>query len=690
KIKGKIDASNSQDKGGFIQISGNDIFLNGALLDVSGKTGGGTLLIGGDYRGEGPLPHASTVSIDSASILTANATEKGNGGLIVLWSDQRTSFEGTCYAKGGPYAGDGGLVETSSLGEVFISKAYVDTLAPLGNIGSWLLDPALIRITAIGGAIPSGCSNSGDVAVSTIEAQASTVTLCADIILQEVPISMSVSGAGLIFQSPSNSIGALVLQNDITTKGGPIEIQNMETLILGSLTLATTGSGSLGADITLGRMNTDDNLEALTLNAGIGNVFLKTLGDLHPFGTIQVTANQITLNKIFTNSSPITVSGSTLIQGESIISTTASGSGATITLDTVNASSLDVDSLTLDAGSLGSLSIGNVGSSTPLHNFTLVNANIASIQDITSHSGSIDLHSPITLTQPLTTFTIIKGDGFSNIRTVAIEGTISHAESLTFSTNTKDKIFLGELGLTTPLNHVILGSNQSLSVQNVRSTSFKISSQVGTTTLNGDIATTGSEGVLIETGTLVLKGRIETDKLSLTAHGPITAGSSRQDILVRSPGTTFINALNGSLGEQTVPISLTTENLVDPILIGATNLASLAGPSYERKLFAFAPNNSPCIFIFNNHTFLDCNRTIKIIFHQLPRSFFMGANRFNSERLGIGTNLLTQLGPYFLSSYFTDSFLQRIEVPSKPPKAKCEGQRFFIEEKESFEVSDRL
>lgn len=670
QIEGNINASNSYSQGGTVHILGQDISLKGATLDVSGKTGGGTLLIGGDFQGQGDLPYASTVSVDSTSTLLANATGQGDGGRIILWSHKSTSFEGVCYAQGGPQGGNGGMVESSSLGTLLIANTYVNTLAPLGSIGTWLLDPTLIRISLLGGGIPSGCSTSGDIAVATLEAQASTVTLCANTILQEVPISMSVSGAGLIFQAPPNSLGALILQGDITTIGGPIEIINLETLVLSSISLNTTGSGSLGANILVGRMNTDNALESLTLNAGVGNVVLSKLGDTDPFGAIQIIANQITLNSLFTNSSPITVSGPVYVLGDSIISTTVSGSGANITLETIDASSLGIDSLILDAGLAGSISLGNVGSLVPLHNFTLVSATTTTLQNVTTQSGSINCTTPVTLTLPLTTFTIVKGEGSSNINLLAVQGSSAYTESLTLSTTLADTISLGETGILTPLNQIILGPNRILSVDNVRSSTFTAISRIGTTTINGDIGTIGSQGVFIETGNLILNGIINTNNITLLAHGSITKNNKSQNIIVSSSGTILINASHGPLGAKNAPIALNTANQVDPIIIGAQDLAALSGFSYEKKLIVFNPANPPCIFIFNKHIISDCTQAIRLAFNLIPTSFFI-LSYFNGETLGVET--LRQLGPYFITSYFTEDFVDKVKIPPWPEKTECQG-----------------
>ena len=53
KLRGRLDASGKKDgeKGGHITITGEVLELAGATLTASGHSGGGTVLIGGDYMG---------------------------------------------------------------------------------------------------------------------------------------------------------------------------------------------------------------------------------------------------------------------------------------------------------------------------------------------------------------------------------------------------------------------------------------------------------------------------------------------------------------------------------------------------------------------------------------------------------------------------------------------------------------
>ncbi len=64
----------------------------------------------------------------------------------------RPAFAGTILAQGGAASGNGGFVETSSHGVLNFTGAVVNTSAPAGTTGTWLLDPTdlIINSTAAG------------------------------------------------------------------------------------------------------------------------------------------------------------------------------------------------------------------------------------------------------------------------------------------------------------------------------------------------------------------------------------------------------------------------------------------------------------------------------------------------------------------------------------------------------------
>jgi filamentous hemagglutinin family protein len=146
---GTLDASGlvTGQQGGTVKVLGDHVALAaGSKIDVSGDAGGGTALVGGNFLGAGAERHALTTDVATGSAIHADAVTRGNGGQVAVWSDDTTRFDGSISARGGAQGGNGGQVETS--GHVLkVSKvAAVDTSAPRGTTGSWLLDPADITI----------------------------------------------------------------------------------------------------------------------------------------------------------------------------------------------------------------------------------------------------------------------------------------------------------------------------------------------------------------------------------------------------------------------------------------------------------------------------------------------------------------------------------------------------------------
>ncbi len=146
---GTINTS-SDESGGTVRILGDRIAVDNATVNANGKTGG-TILVGGDYQGTGNLPRATQNYVGKNGVLNANGSENGNGGTIVVWSDQNTQFLGKATANGGSQSGNGGSIEISGRQNLgFTGQA--STAAANGTAGKILFDPKEI---IIGSASPS-------------------------------------------------------------------------------------------------------------------------------------------------------------------------------------------------------------------------------------------------------------------------------------------------------------------------------------------------------------------------------------------------------------------------------------------------------------------------------------------------------------------------------------------------------
>ena len=110
-------------------------------IDASGKTGGGTILLGGDFQGKNSnIQNAQKTFVSPDAKLIAEATDAGNGGKVIVWADDITRYYGNISAKGGANGGNGGFVEVSGK-QVLDFIGGVDVSAAQGRGGLVLLDP---------------------------------------------------------------------------------------------------------------------------------------------------------------------------------------------------------------------------------------------------------------------------------------------------------------------------------------------------------------------------------------------------------------------------------------------------------------------------------------------------------------------------------------------------------------------
>ncbi len=131
-------------EGGSVSMTADSVQLRAVRIDASGTGNGGSIRIGGGFQGaDSSLANALELGINASSSLRADAGERGDGGTVVVWSDNTTLFAGQVSATGGALGGNGGQAEISGKGNLaFTGK--VDLSGAHG--GSVLFDPRNIII----------------------------------------------------------------------------------------------------------------------------------------------------------------------------------------------------------------------------------------------------------------------------------------------------------------------------------------------------------------------------------------------------------------------------------------------------------------------------------------------------------------------------------------------------------------
>ncbi|WP_409028116.1 filamentous hemagglutinin N-terminal domain-containing protein [Janthinobacterium sp. SUN098] len=368
-------AAGSAGTGGQIQVLGEQVGLLGnAKVDASGATGGGTVLLGGDYQGKNAAVHnARQVLVGKDASVNADAIVSGNGGKVIAWGNESAQVHGSISARGGAQGGDGGFVETSGH-YLAVDGIRVNTSAARGKRGNWLLDPYDIDVVQGPGGnlanvdqfsdMPSTGSTS--IGADTISGATSDVTLQA---LHRINFSSSVnmlnSGVSLTAQAGET----INVYAAITTNGGNVTLSANDPA-------STSGNYGPGSNVNLNAAITSNggnislsgaSIEgAATVHVGNGNLSLRAndaLGGINLSGGAgQLAGNGIAGQTVTLQADNITVAGGIDVGG------TAGGanviikplsSARSIDLGTKSGTALSLNAVELAGISAASLTIGD-------------------------------------------------------------------------------------------------------------------------------------------------------------------------------------------------------------------------------------------------------------------------------------------------------------------------------------------
>ncbi len=540
---GRIEAKGTQAAGGEVRLLGEQVGLvNQASVDASGRAGGGTVLVGGDYQGANPdVQNAARTYVGADASIKANASEAGDGGKVVVWADNVTRYYGAISARGGAYAGDGGSVEVSGK-QALDFNGKIDVAAPHGAGGRVLLDPQDILLnTSTQIAPPNNGPGVPDVAfgdppaAGTLTIQIADVTGYSELYLQatrDITIANNLTMAA---------------GNQVRFEAGRDIAVNANVTVSGAGTIALTadadfsGSGgpasdNIGAITGAGTLTTAN--QAITLSgASIGTA--GTPRNINPgTGTVSATAKT---GGIFLNQT-----AGTLNTGSYTLS--AAGAGQTIRLSTTN-------------GNVNVNGTGGFNANTANDNFALV-ANGAN-RDVTFAGGTTLTAASASLQA---TRDILSGTGVADINTAAVNGGVSlnagrtigaaanplsldnGAGAIAASATTGDAFLnkaAGSLSTSQVAALSVAGANRAVRLSTTDG-AITVDSTAGFNANTADealtLVTAGANRNIDFTGATTLTARTAT----LTATGAITSGTAAADV-----NTSLANgaiALTGAAG----------------------------------------------------------------------------------------------------------------------------------------------
>ncbi len=422
---GTVEARGLVAQGGRIMLEANTITLaSGSRLDASGVTGGGDVLVGGGWQGSGDLHQATTVTMEQGASIDASATQKGNGGTAVLWSDvhnadSRTTVAGNIKAEGAG-SGNGGQIETSGHTLLVQRSARVSTLSPSGQNGDWLIDPtdftissggAAQTISGMGADTLATALATGNVSITTSASGSENgdITIAADVTKSagaDATLTLRahnsiIQNAGTNIASSSNKLNLVLWADSDATGGGYIQLggasattinTNGGHLWMGGGSVSTTWNGlTVGNAYAIGNSTANSNgiyLDNVTMTTGGGNIAM--YGQSTSGAAVQVgdasgdtTADGIHFSSL--NGSSINSGAGTILLSGKGMSTTAgtksvgvdfansatpvthtltsaatSGAAITITGDSSTATAAQVSGIWLDGVNISATGTDNV------------------------------------------------------------------------------------------------------------------------------------------------------------------------------------------------------------------------------------------------------------------------------------------------------------------------------------------
>ena len=276
--EGQIDVSDNSVGaiGGTVKMIGETVVLADAEIDASGEAGGGTVIIGGNYQGNGEERNSQLTFVDADSVITADAANTGDGGRIIIWSDGATGFYGSLSAQGSQ-SGQGGFAEVS--GAQYLAFNGAANLSGGAGYGTLLLDPTNIIADDAGAAAYADVSTfaaggaTETISSATLDAVAGNVSLQAtnDITVDDA-LTLNTVDADLTMQAGND----ITINAAVTTSDGKI------TMTANDAGGTQSGSGSVVINANLSTTGNAEDGDNITLNVSGGTGEVRLGGQLDP------------------------------------------------------------------------------------------------------------------------------------------------------------------------------------------------------------------------------------------------------------------------------------------------------------------------------------------------------------------------------------------------------------------------
>jgi filamentous hemagglutinin family protein len=260
---------------------------------------------------------AKNVTVEANALVDASATQQGNAGNIVIWSEIKTSINGMLKAIGGMLGGNGGFIETSSKGAVAVGNQFnVNTSAPKGNTGLWLLDPIDLVIDAGAASVISTALQNNNVTIEVNGNVCPSLGSCT----QNGSGSLTIASGADILKSGTNLTTLTLSASGIFNLNANISGENLNVIINSSIAFLNVGTSISASTVTVqaqtiharGTIQTHRYLGSANPGS-LGNAIELLAQALYVSGRLSVNAVSKRAGAITLNANSITLySGATL------------------------------------------------------------------------------------------------------------------------------------------------------------------------------------------------------------------------------------------------------------------------------------------------------------------------------------------------------------------------------------------
>ncbi len=272
---------------------------------------------------------AKTVTVAANATINTSATQNGDAGNIVIWSEVKTTVNGILKAVGGALGGNGGFIETSSKGSVNLGKQLVvDTSAAKGKSGLWFLDPIDLIIDADAANVIATALANNNVTIAVNGNVCPSLGSCT----QNGSGSLTIASGANILKQGITQTTLRLNSSGIFNLNANISGENLNVIISSSIAYLNVGTSINATQVTV-------QAQTIYANGVINTASSTTLGSviqllaqaIYITGGLNVGTSPYTSSSN-TNSNTITYSGN-VIRKEDLPAFLTAQNGATTALD---------------------------------------------------------------------------------------------------------------------------------------------------------------------------------------------------------------------------------------------------------------------------------------------------------------------------------------------------------------------